>query len=83
MKEPESIDVMKRRLMAIDMARVTTSLTEEKYFSEAVAALKSKNKKAFLAVCQKAGILPTIAEQLWKCLIELMENVGVGWIGSP
>ena len=81
--ETKELDRMKRRLMAIDLARSVTNLTTEQYFDAVCAALKQNDRQGFLDLCKRAGIPDEAAEQLWECILEFIRKLGRGWVGLP
>jgi hypothetical protein len=49
-------------------------------FTDAISALKKKDKEAFVNACENASIKRPQAEILWNRLKDVGEEIGAGWL---
>jgi transcription initiation factor IIF auxiliary subunit len=57
------------RAQAMDRALMLHRLVDEKYFSDIVKAINSKDQKLFEETCKKAEIPDVTIKDLWKIVL--------------
>lgn len=78
----EKVPIAQKRLDFKDLAAKVNKLTDKDVFEEAYNALvggTEEDKQKFIKLCEDEGLPGAVAEKLWNCWREILEEGTPGW----